>query len=669
MPLVRPVVFPLFGIVDGKCACGNESCSRIGKHPAVAWGELVEGSPVPRPEEGAGYGIKTGARPRGSDVVVVDLDGEAAIEEWGKLDTDSDLTYTVQTPRGWHLYFEHPGFPVRNSASELAPGIDIRGDGGFVVGAGSPHRSGGAYEEPADLDVIPLPSWLRAWLEARRLPDIAPVETYPGDVTDPAELEYRKGLFRSYLETAPPCVAFGGGDHQLFQVVQFGAYDLALPTEIVLDLIAEVYDPRCEPPWGDELAGRVRHKCRSAKTASTRPRREPPPASMADWFSGVAPQTPVHAPVPVPAPVPAVSKPDGILWGVWDEQIEPPSWLVEGLIPVGTVGGLVAHGSSLKTWTALSLGAAVAQGRPWLETYVTKKGRVLVLDYESGDYELRRRMRLLDGGKIESLGAWPMPPLRIDDETLWKKLATIADLSLIIIDSLAAGAMGVDENDANAAAPLHFAGRFAEETGCAVAVIHHSKKDDGGDARKAVRGSTAIFAAFDWCYAFENIEETTTYRRMQMISIKPCMGSKPMPVPLELTDDGLRLFASNRPTGNNGSDISIRDNIRNKLEQYGVIGSKNKLADLVGGRKQRVFTELDELVATGEVLKGSAAGMYELDAPHKRIDRVKRAIKASPLMATVSEVARAAKVTTDVVDSMLRDGVIFRSAEGKYLVV
>src|SRR5438128_1469479 len=74
------VCFPLFGIVDGACACGNAKCSRVGKHPHVAWGELKLGDAVPRPAPGAGYGIKTGAAPKGSGVFVIDVDSfEAAL--------------------------------------------------------------------------------------------------------------------------------------------------------------------------------------------------------------------------------------------------------------------------------------------------------------------------------------------------------------------------------------------------------------------------------------------------------------------------------------------------------------------------------------------------------------------------------------------------------------
>jgi hypothetical protein len=74
-------------------------------------------------------------------------------------------TYTVDTPSGGsHLYFtapDTPEAPVRNSAGRLGPLIDIRADGGYVVGDGS--RIGGrAYAARGDYLplALPLPAWI-----------------------------------------------------------------------------------------------------------------------------------------------------------------------------------------------------------------------------------------------------------------------------------------------------------------------------------------------------------------------------------------------------------------------------------------------------------------------------------------------------------------------------
>ena len=78
----------------------------------------------------ANIGIATG----NGGPVVVDVDGEEGAANEEKLELP--WTHCVRTPHGHHLYFKTDQ-PVRNSAKKLAPGIDVRGDGGYVVGAGS----------------------------------------------------------------------------------------------------------------------------------------------------------------------------------------------------------------------------------------------------------------------------------------------------------------------------------------------------------------------------------------------------------------------------------------------------------------------------------------------------------------------------------------------------
>jgi len=87
-------------------------------------------------------------------------------------------TYTVDTPSGGcHLYFTAATTPVRNSAGKIGPCIDIRADGGYVVGAGS-RTASGSYDARGDVLplTLPLPGWL-ARLAADRppLPPAVPV--------------------------------------------------------------------------------------------------------------------------------------------------------------------------------------------------------------------------------------------------------------------------------------------------------------------------------------------------------------------------------------------------------------------------------------------------------------------------------------------------------------
>lgn len=115
-----------------------------------------------------GVGLATG---EASGLWVVDLDGETGRKSLLELqEREGRVTPTVaaRTGNGVHLYFSMPaGVDVRNSASKIAPKVDVRGNGGYVVMPPSPHPSGAAYawvkgRSPDDVALAPAPAWLLA---------------------------------------------------------------------------------------------------------------------------------------------------------------------------------------------------------------------------------------------------------------------------------------------------------------------------------------------------------------------------------------------------------------------------------------------------------------------------------------------------------------------------
>jgi len=103
-----------------------------------------------RQEPQFNIGIATGAI---SNIFVIDVDGPDAESELRKLEAEhGELPPTVEsiTARGRHLFFKWPDCIVRNSAGKLAGGIDVRGDGGYVLVPPSIHPSGRAYAWSVD---------------------------------------------------------------------------------------------------------------------------------------------------------------------------------------------------------------------------------------------------------------------------------------------------------------------------------------------------------------------------------------------------------------------------------------------------------------------------------------------------------------------------------------
>jgi hypothetical protein len=97
----------------------------------------------------------------GDGYFVIDLDGPDAqrwfAEECGR--RDCNQTLTVKTARGWHVFFWAPE-EIPNSASKIAPHVDVRGQGGYVVGAPSIHPDGHVYRIVRDRPIATAPRWL-----------------------------------------------------------------------------------------------------------------------------------------------------------------------------------------------------------------------------------------------------------------------------------------------------------------------------------------------------------------------------------------------------------------------------------------------------------------------------------------------------------------------------
>ena len=114
----------------------------------------------------SGVGIVTGPL---SGVLVLDVDGsegEAELQKYGH-----PATPMVRTASGGlHLYFKHPAQDVRTGI-RVAPGLDVKASGGYVVAPPSLGPNGKRYEwivSPEDADLAEPPEWLMRLLERQR---------------------------------------------------------------------------------------------------------------------------------------------------------------------------------------------------------------------------------------------------------------------------------------------------------------------------------------------------------------------------------------------------------------------------------------------------------------------------------------------------------------------
>jgi hypothetical protein len=240
-------VFPVHGITAGRCCCGNPACGSPGKHPRVGRG-LTEASKAPEQIRAwwgrwptANIAVATGQT---SGFFVLDVDpGHGGDESLQALEAEHGrLPHTVRSLTGGggeHILFEHvPG--LRNSAGRIAPGIDVRGDGGYVVAPPSMHISGRRYawnvdHHPLDVPIAQAPSWL---IGLTQQPG-----TNSGETTSPARSErWIQAISQNCCESRRNDTLARLAGHLLRRYVD---------PYVVLELARLWNRGRCQPPLDD----------------------------------------------------------------------------------------------------------------------------------------------------------------------------------------------------------------------------------------------------------------------------------------------------------------------------------------------------------------------------------------------------------------------------------
>jgi len=223
-------VFPLHSPTPDGCSCGknpgavpdDEVCRSQGKHPRTSDGFKSATTDKKQIAEwwrkwaNANIGIPTGVV---TQLLVIDsdprnggpVDRNELMERVGPIPDTAEVTTGGD---GRHTYLRYPGGPV---PKELAQGVDLKGDGGYVVAPPSAHASGKNYEwdgtsgAKALLTPAETPAWLMARIAAPRKG--APVDAPPDDrkwatgernnkLTSVAGTMRRRGLSPEAIEAA-----------------------------------------------------------------------------------------------------------------------------------------------------------------------------------------------------------------------------------------------------------------------------------------------------------------------------------------------------------------------------------------------------------------------------------------------------------------------------------
>jgi len=333
----------------------------------------------------ANVGIATG---KGSGLFVVDLDVDKAkngIRTWQQLEKQhgkAAATYTVQTPRdGRHLYFKIPdAHIIPCSTGKLGEGIDVRGDGGYVVAPPST-VNGRAYKVLNAAAPAMPPAWIIEAVRAKPeklgtpvLPNSAPSLSDLGltksGSLDTAKLENVQHLPDGSTRAACPACRAAGEDHT-----------------------------------GNHLLIQPDGKFGCAKQADDHAHRQ------RIWELAGSKAT--AAPLP-----PIIDACDFIA-----QPLTQPPELIKGILHQGSKLAIGGGSKSFKTWTLLDLALSVAHGRNWL-AHETTQGSVIYLNFEIQPWSWQRRISAVAAAK----GITPEPG-RL---SLWNLRGKAANYNLLL---------------------------------------------------------------------------------------------------------------------------------------------------------------------------------------------------------------------------------------------
>lgn len=419
----------------------------------------------------ANVGIATGAL---SGIVVIDIDNLESATHLGFM----PKTMTARTGSGgMHLIFEHPGTEVTNRAGVIE-GIDVRGDGGYIVAPPSIHPSGGMYEWLDHRDPAPLPAHLLELIVKKPSVTAPPAEyigTGVGTAWGQAALE---GLLDE-LRMATP-----GTRNDTLNRIAWRAFGMVK---------------------GGQLShGPTEEALRYGALALGLDRSEVD-ATLRSAMQGSEPKGPSEKLPTVPVVEKKPTGPIKVLSRADLETVKPPEYLIADIC---TTGFTVMYGpsGSGKSFVALDWACHVVTGTKWFNRSSLRRKAIYVA--AEGVSGIPRRVNAWEqdrGHRADDFVLIPQAVNLLTSEA--QDLAAIVTeqrAGLLVVDTLARSMPGGDENAAQDMGKLiDSLTRIQNDAGCAILLIHHS----GVEGRRP-RGSTALFGAADTVVRVDKTEDT-----------------------------------------------------------------------------------------------------------------------------------------------------------------
>jgi hypothetical protein len=206
-------------------------------------------------------------------LIAIDIDGDEGRESLAKLESEHGIlppTLTQVTGRaggGEHRLVRVPDNLeidyIRNRV-RIAPGIDIRAEGGLIVAAPSMHPTGMQYRWLAEgTPVGELPEWFyKLAVSLRERQKVVSVHGDRPSEDDLPSLDLRLRRATLYLATMSPAIQGQNGSLACLKAAIALVRGFCLSPENAFELLWQDYNPRCVPLWTEH---ELMHKIEAAE--------------------------------------------------------------------------------------------------------------------------------------------------------------------------------------------------------------------------------------------------------------------------------------------------------------------------------------------------------------------------------------------------------------------
>jgi hypothetical protein len=303
--------------------------------------------------------------------------------------------------------------------------------------------------------------------------------------------------------------------------------------------------------------------------------------------------------------------------------VRQQSWLIERLWTHQAVGIIGGSPKSGKTWLALEMAVSVASGTPCLGAFpVFSPGPVLLYAAEDSAATLRSRVETLarlHEVDFEQLDVHiiTVDSLRLDRLEHQERLESTLQLykpALLVLDPLVR-VHAIDENVAGqVAALLGYLRSLQRNTGAAIALIHHIRKNasPAGAAGYSLRGSGDLYA---WLDSFLYLRMHQGQRSLAAEHRSaPAFG----PVPIELVQSDpngpyLKITIANdaqREPRQDGLAVRILEMLSTAPEPLTIDALRTRLQV----RNQRVVEAIRSLATEGRIKRDTRGFVLALSS-------------------------------------------------------